>query len=125
MSVNRDLIEATRQTPEYRNGLAILGDPDDYAAKTMLAFVGFFYLLTIEHQGNVEGLDAFVQQIGITPGNPENDMQFRSEDEEALSTAFVYIVGRNSREFFEEFLRFQNEHPDGVRYSTEQEIQNQ
>ena len=123
MPVNRNLIEATKQTPEYQNGLAILGDPDDYAAQTMLSFVGFFYLLTIKHQGNVEGLDAFVQQLGITTGNQDNGMQFGSEDEEALTTAFVYIVGRNSKEFFEEFLKFQKENAGGIQFRTEQEAQ--
>lgn len=119
MPVNRQLIDATKQTPEYQNGLAILGDPDDYATQTMLTFVGFFYMLTLEHQGNVEALDSFVQHLGITPGNHENGMQFSSVSEEALTVAFVYLVGRNNKAFFEGFLKLQKEHPDGVSYHRE------
>ncbi len=123
MPVNRNLLETTKQTSEYQNGLAILGDPDDYAMQTMLAFVGFFYLLTHHEQGNIAGLDAFVQQLGVTPLHQEDGMQFRAESEEALTVAFVYLVGRNGKEFFENFLKLQRENPDGVIYSTESQNQ--
>ena len=105
MPVNREVIENTKQTPEYQNGVAILGEPDDYANRTMLEFVGFFYVMTIHENGNIEGLGAFLQQLGIVAGDNGDGFRFGFEDEEGLVTAFTYIVGRTSKEYFEEFLK--------------------
>ena len=105
MPVNRDLIESTKKTPEYLNGVAILGEPDDYANRTMLELIGFYYLMTIRQKGNIEGLDAFVRDMGIVTARSGQGFQFGCEDEEALVTAFTYMVGRNSKEYFEEFLK--------------------
>ena len=109
MPVNRNLIETTKQTPEYQKGLAILGDPDDYAGQTMMEFIGFFYVMSIREAGNVEGLQAFLHQLGIAMQKSERGYVFGCEDEEALTTAFTYIVGRNSKEYFEEFLKHRAE----------------
>ncbi len=105
MAVNRDLITATKQTPEYANGLTIVGDPDDYANQTMLTFVAFFFVMTVKEKGNVEELDRFLQDMGVAPVKKGEDTLLNFEDEEALQTAFTYIVGRTSKEYFEGFLK--------------------
>ena len=109
MPVNRDMLESTLKTPEYQKGLEAIGDPDDYANKTMLGLIGFFYLMTIKEKGNIEGLDAFLRQMGIVPVDNGGNIQLSCENEEALQTAFTYIIGRTSKEFFEEYLRIQKE----------------
>ena len=103
MALNRELIETTKESPEYQNGIAILGQPEDYAEQVMLDFIGYYYVLTIRYAGNVEGLNAFMRGLGIVP-NADNS-GFDYEDEEALTTLFTYIVGRNSKEYFEDFLK--------------------
>lgn len=113
MAVNPDLIKATQETDEYRNGVSILGDPDDYAAVTMLQFIGFFYMLTVQEKANVEGLESFIRDMDITPKNGENGMQLECTDEDALVTAFTYIVGRTSKDFFENFLKLLHEQMNG------------
>lgn len=105
MAVDRNLTAFVRQTPEYRNGLAILGEPEDYATQIMLEFIGFFYVMTIRAEGSIEELDTFLRQMGITPEQAGNSYRFHAEEEEALTAAFTFIVGRNSKEYFEGFLR--------------------
>ena len=109
MAVNPDLIQATKQTSEYQNGLAILGDPDDYATRTMIEFIGFFYVLTIREQGSAEQMENYIRQMGIVLEKNEQGVALSVEDEEALVTAFTYIVGRNTKEFFEQFLKHRAE----------------
>ena len=67
MAVNRELLESTKETPEYQNGVSILGDPDDYASQTMMQFIGFLYMMTIQKEGNIEGMEGFIRDLGITP----------------------------------------------------------
>ena len=105
MAVNREILEATRQSPEYEKGLAALGNPDDYATQVMLEFVGYFFLMTIQHKGNLEGLEDFLRQMGITPIRNGENYSFESEDEEGLVTVFTYIVGRTSMDYFQDFLK--------------------
>ena len=106
MAVNRDLITSTKETDEYRNGLAILGDPDDYATETMTQFIGFFTVLIVQQKGNIEEMNRFIRELGIKTEVVDTKMLIRYEDEEALTTAFTYMVGRNNKEFFEMFLDF-------------------
>ena len=106
MPVNPNMLEATKQSAEYQKGLEILGQPDDYATQIMVEFIGFFYIMTIRHEGSIEELDAFVRELGVTPvKNSEENYTFHFEDEEALTALFTYIVGRTSKEYFEEFLK--------------------
>lgn len=112
MAVNPEQIEAAKATDEYRKGVEILGDPDDYASRTMLAYIGFFYMLTEQNHGNLEGLDAFIRQLGIIPVQHEEGVQLQMTDEEALMAAFTYIVGRGGKELFEHFLKLLKEHPE-------------
>ena len=101
MAVNRDLIETIKKTDEYKNGLTILGDPDDYATDTIIQFIGFFFIMTIHEKGNIEGLNQFIRQMGITAQGADDGIMLHYEDEEGLLMAFTYIVGRNSKEYFE------------------------
>ena len=110
MPVNRELIDNVKQTGEYRNGIEILGDPDDYAIQTMLRFIAFFYILTEKNEGNIEGMDSFIRQMGIVPQKIEDGLQLESADEESLTVAFTYIVGRTSKDFFEQALKHLHEH---------------
>ena len=98
MAVNRDLIETIKKTDEYKNGLTILGDPDDYATDTIIQFIGFFFIMTIHEKGNIEGLNQFIRQMGITAQGADDGIMLHYEDEEGLLMAFTYIVGRNSKE---------------------------
>lgn len=109
MAVNPDLIQATKQTSEYQNGVAILGDPDDYATRTMIEFIGFFYVMTVRETGSGEQMENYIRQMGIVLEQNEQGVALSVEDEEALVTAFTYIVGRNNKEFFEEFLKHRAE----------------
>lgn len=105
MAVNPNLIETTKQTPEYANGLTIVGDPDDYANQTMLAFIAFFFVMAAKEGGNVEELDRFLKELGVKPVKKGENAYLGCEDEEGLQTAFTYIVGRTSKEYFEGFLK--------------------
>ncbi|MBR2087985.1 MAG: hypothetical protein IJ906_12760 [Oscillospiraceae bacterium] len=113
MAVDQEMIQITMQTSEYQNGLAILGDPDDYATRTMIEFIGFFYVLTIREQGSAEQMENYIRQMGIVLGKNEQGVALSFEDEEALVTAFTYIVGRNTKEFFEQFLKHRAEFVSG------------
>ena len=109
MAVNHDLIEATKQTSEYQNGVAILGDPDDYVNRTMVEFIGFFYIMTVRETGSGEEMENYIRQMGIVLEKNDQGVALSSEDDEALVTAFTYIVGRNNKEFFEQFLKHRAE----------------
>ena len=109
MAVNHELLESTKGTSEYQNGVSILGDPDDYASQTMLQFIGFFYMMTIQKEGNIEGMEGFIRDLGITPTRNGEMLRMQYEDEEALMTAFTYIVGRGTKEFFDSVLKLLHE----------------
>jgi hypothetical protein len=109
MAVNQKLIESTKQTTEYQNGVAILGDPDDYATRTMVEFIGFFYVMTVRQTGNGDEMENYIRQMGIVLEKNDQGVSLSSEDEEGLVTAFTYIVGRSNKEFFEEFLKHRAE----------------
>ena len=102
MPIKRELIENTKQSPEYQKGLDLLIHPDDYAEQVMLDFIGYYYVVTIRSGGNVEGLNTFLRSMGIKA--KKDNSGFVSTDEEALVTLFTYLVGRNTKEFFVAFL---------------------
>ena len=113
MAIDRNLIEVTRDTDEYRKGVEFLGDPDDYATATMTQFIGFYIVMTAQQNGNIDELNRFIRQLGVTAEVIDTKMLIKYEDEDALVTAFTYIVGRNSKEYFDTFLDFLRKQKSG------------
>ena len=105
----RQLIESTKQSSEYQKGLEVLGNPDDYASQIMLEFINFFYYMAKRHNGNLEELKTYLQQMGFSLNQNGSEEYFIAQDEEALITAFTYFVGRTSLEYFQEFLKLRAE----------------